>query len=56
MSRHGLERRGSLAVGHVYLTVTSTTTDEQVGSVAQILDEYDVPDRSIVHRQLRLLA
>lgn len=51
MSAERLERRRCRAVCHVNLAITSTATDQQTRLVRAVLDEAQVPNRSIVHRQ-----
>lgn len=51
VSAERLEGRRCRAVRHINLAITSTATDQQTRLVRAVLDEAQVPNRSIVHRQ-----
>lgn len=56
MAAKRLVRLSGLAVGHVDFAVARAAAYEQTAPVGRVLDETDVPDRTIVHSQLDLLA
>jgi len=56
MAAKRLVRLSGLAIGHVYLAVAGAAADEQTAPVRRVLDETNVPDRTVVHGQLDLLT
>lgn len=56
MAAKRLVRLPGLAVGYVYLAVARAATNQQTAPVGRVLDETNVPDSTVVHGQLDLLA
>lgn len=56
MAAERLERRRRFTVGNVDLAVAGAATDQQAGLVGGVLEEAQIADRSVVHRQFDFLA
>lgn len=56
VAAEGLERRRRFAVGNVDFAIAGAATDQQAGLVGGVLEEAQIADRSVVHRQFDFLA